>query len=221
MYLKRDWKANDVMLREKIADTNTDWTNRDEGVKMMRTMNPAYAKSAERSAKSFESYGNLPNDNERAAAWLCATTQFETYVDSTMANFAIGGPSAEMYCDSYNQVTHTSGATGTDALTTSYQSTDVPGYIYQVNGEKQNNSGEATNSDTVDFSGYHGMYLANKTEKGEYHWWIASPSANNAASVCLVGGGLADLDGGNVSRTYGVCPAVSLKSGVQLEIVNE
>ena len=221
LYLKRDWTANDVTLSEKIADTNTDWTNRDEGVKMMRTMNPAYAKSSERSAKSFESYGNLPNDNERATAWLCDTTQFKTYVDSTMANFAIGSPSAEMYCDSYNQVTHNQGSSsGAAKLTCSYQKDVVPGYIYQVNGTKQND-GWITNYDTVDLSGYHGMYLANKTEKGEYHWWLASPSAYGADYVWGMRGGYARLASNDVSLTVGVCPAVSLKSGVQLEIVNE
>ena len=220
LYLKRDWTANDVKLVTKISDSSWTDTNKNNAVTMMRKMNPAYAKSAERSAEKFESYGNLENNNERATAWLCDTTQFEPFVDSTMANFAIGGPSVEMYCDSYNQVTHTSGATGTDALTASYQSTDVPGYIYQVNGEKQND-GWHTNVDTVDLSGYHGMYLANKTEKGSYWWWLASPSAYNAAFVCGVGGTSALLSYGYVSVALGVCPAVSLKSGVQLEIVNE
>lgn len=220
LYLKRDWTANDVKLSEKIADTNTDWTNRDEGVKMMRTMNPAYAKSAERSAKSFESYGNLPNNNERATAWLCDTTQFKTYVDSTMANFAIGGPSVEMYCDSYNQVAHNQGsAPGAAKITCSYQKDDGPGYIYQVNGEKQN-GGWNTNSDTVDLSGYHGMYLCNQSAKGTYFWWVASPSGH-VDFVCSVSGYGALLGWNNFGYTSGVCPAVSLKSGVQLEIVDE
>ena len=216
LYLKRDWTANDVNLSTKISDSSWTDTNKNNAVTMMRKMNPDYASNQ----TSKTAYSSLENNNERGATWLCDTTQFETYVDSTMANFAIGSPSAEMYCDSYNQVTHTSGATGTDALTASYQSTNVPGYIYQVNGEKQN-GGWYTNSDTVDLSGYHGMYLANKTEKGDYCWWLASPSANNAASVCLVSGYGAGLGSDYVSNTIEVCPAVSLKSGVQLEIVNE
>ena len=219
LYLKRDWTANDVKLSTKISDSSWTDTNKNNAVKMMRKMNPAYAKSAERSAKSFESYGNLPNDNERAAAWLCDTTQFKTYVDSTMANFAIGSPSVEMYCDSYNQVTHTSGATGTDALTASYQSTNVPGYIYQVNGKKQD-SGWNTNPDTVDLSGYHGMYSYN--QKGSYYdWWLASPSACGGSNMCYVCGSRTSLYIYSHKNTDGVCPAVSLKSGVQLEIVNE
>ena len=216
LYLKRDWTANDVNLGTKISDSSWTDTNKNKAVKMMRKMNPDYASNQ----TSKTAYSSLENDNERATAWLCDTTQFETYVDSTMANFAIGSPSAEMYCDSYNQVTHTSGATGTDALTASYQSTNVPGYIYTVNGTKQND-GWITNYDTVDLSGYHRMYFANKTEKGEYFWWLASPSAENAAYVCHVDGHNARLSRDHVGDTLGVCPAVSLKSGVQLEIVNE
>ena len=216
LYLKRDWTANDVNLSTKISDSSWTDTNKNNAVTMMRKMNPDYASNQ----TSKTAYSSLENNNERGATWLCDTTQFETYVDSTMANFAIGSPSVEMYCDSYNQVTHTSGATGTDALTASYQSTDVPGYIYTVNGRKQN-SGWYTNMNTVDLSGYHGMYLASKTEKGEYHWWLASPSASGAGSVCSVRGNDAFLFCVGVGNTNGVCPAVSLKSGVQLEIVNE
>ena len=193
-------------------------TNKNNAVTMMRKMNPDYASNQKQVPNLHHS--SLENDNERGATWLCDTTQFETYVDSTMANFAIGSPSAEMYCDSYNQVTHTSGATGTDALTASYQSTNVPGYIYTVNGTKQN-SGWYTNSDTVDLSGYHGMYLCNQSAKGNYWWWLASPSAYGADGVCDVLGNNANLNDDDVSCTLGVCPAVSLKSGVRLEIVNE
>ena len=216
LYLKRDWTANDVKLSTKISDSSWTDTNKNNAVTMMRKMNPDYASNQ----TSKTAYSSLENNNERGATWLCDTTQFETYVDSTMANFAIGGPSVEMYCDSYNQVTHTSGATGTDALTASYQSTNVPGYIYQVNGEKQN-SGWYTNSDTVDLSGYHGMYLCNQSAKGSYWWWLASPSAYDADGVCGVYGSNARLGSSFVTSTGGVCPAVSLKSGVRLDIVDE
>ena len=216
LYLKRDWTANDVNLSTKISDSSWTDTNKNNAVTMMRKMNPDYASNQ----TSKTAYSSLENDNERGATWLCDTTQFKTYVDSTMANFAIGSPSVEMYCDSYNQVTHTSGATGTDALTASYQSTNVPGYIYTVNGTKQK-GGWATNSDTVDLSGYHGMYLCNQSAKGSYAWWLACPSAFRADVVCAVGGYNVYLCYDNVGGTHGVCPAVSLKSGVRLDIVDE
>ena len=146
-----------------------------------------------------------------------------------MAKWARGSLSVEIYCDSYNQVTHTSGGTGTDALTASYQLRYyskydyVLGYIYKVNGE-ENNSGWLTNPDTVDLSGYHGMYLCNQSAKISapiFSWWLASPNAATTVSMCYVNGGGANLASIGVSNACPVCPAVSLKSGVQLEIVDE
>ena len=211
LYLKRDWTANDVKLSTKISDSSWTDTNKNNAVTMMRKMNPDYASNQ----TSKTAYSSLENDNERGATWLCDTTQFETYVDSTMANFAIGSPSVEMYCDSYNQVEHNQGsAPGAAKLTCSYQNDVVPGYIYQVNGK---NVGSQTNSD-ID-SGYHGMYLGSQSGKSDIYWWLASPSVSSAVYVCYVHGTFARLDSSN--GTNGVCPAVSLKSGVQLEIVDE
>ena len=182
LYLKRDWKANDVQLDIKISDSKWTDTNKNNAVTMMRKMNPDYASNQ----TSKTAYSSLENYNEEGAAWLCDKTKFGTYVYSTMANFAIGGPSVEMYCDSYNQVEHNQGsAPGAAKLTCSYQKDDVPGYIYQVNGEKQN-GGWYTNDDTVDLSGYHGMYLINKPEQKRNYWWFASPSAYNDRCVCGV-----------------------------------
>ena len=53
------------------------------------------------------------NINEKAAAWLCdpetgnnIERPWSEYYESGKANYVIGGPSAEMYCDSYNSVSH-------------------------------------------------------------------------------------------------------------------
>ena len=220
LYLKRDWSANDaIKLSEKISNSSWNQTQKDNAVIMMRKMNPEYSNSVERNTDTFESYANLVNDNEKAAAWLCDKSQFSKYVVDTMANFAIGSPSAEMYCDSYNQ-THTSGVAGTNALTASYQSTYVPGYGFRVNGEIQND-GWCTNDDTIDLSGYNGMYLCNQTAKGLYFWWLASPSAEHGGRGFVVDGSDAILDTNSVGASNGICPIVSLNSGVELQIVNE
>ena len=73
------------------------------------------------------------NNNEKAAAWLCAPSQWTTYVDNTKATYAIGAPSAEMYVASYNDVPHTE--VGNNTLSLECNST---GYKYKVNGELQN-----------------------------------------------------------------------------------
>ena len=62
-------------------------------------MNPAWK----------EKNGSIDKPNEKVAAWLCDTSQWTTYAildDSTQqskVNYAIGGPSMEMYVDSYNE----------------------------------------------------------------------------------------------------------------------
>ena len=54
------------------------------------------------------------------------------YLDNTKATYAIGGPSAEMYVASYNDVSHTQG--GNYKLGATYRASNAPGYIYTLNG---------------------------------------------------------------------------------------
>ena len=116
-----------------------------------------------------------------------------------------------MYCDSYN-LTH-----GENALTVEYKiDKSAPGYIYKVKGAEQNN-GYWTNNDTVDYTGYHSMYCGKDENKGDYWWWLASPSAGGSNRVCFVGGRRADL-GNDCNDGYGVCPLVSLKSTNQITL---
>ena len=115
-----------------------------------------------------------------------------------------------MYVASYNQVSHT---TGNYKLGATYSTADAPGYIYKVNNVAQN-SGWYTNSNTLDYTGYNSMYCG----KGDYWWWLASPSAIDSYNVCGVSGDYAALYLYVNSRAVGVCPLVSLKSSFQLEI---
>ena len=119
-----------------------------------------------------------------------------------------------MYVASYNQVSHT---TGNYKLGATYRATDYPGYIYTLNGT-QYNSGYSTNSDTLDYTGYNSMYCGRKGSKGDYWWWLASPSAISSNFVCCVYGNYAALYDGGHGSSGGVCPLVSLRSSFQLEI---
>ena len=154
--------ANTVYLK---ADYNT-WTTltdytsyNPEGndLEIYKSMNPLW--SVQRGSIAPASW----NDNERAAGWLCSPSQWESCLDDTKATYAIGGPSAEMYVASYNDVKHDTG-TVKGGLSLEYTTkqvpnyfTNVPGYIYKVNGELQNN-GWRTNEDTIDVKGYNRMY---------------------------------------------------------------
>ena len=201
VYLKADWTANDTRLTTYIP-SGTDLTT-------YKKLNPSWAAKRGSSTSSW-------NENEHAAAWLCSPSQWTTYVDSAKANYAIGGPSAEMYVESYNQVPHT---IGNYTLGAAYRETNVPGYIYTVNGTQSNNGYSI--SGTLDYTGYGSMYcgLNGYSSEFNYYWWLASPSAYDSDFVCLVRGSNDTLNGDDLgSGVFGVCPLVSLKSDFKLEI---
>lgn len=193
IYLKADWTANDTELSSYSSYTPSDTT-------ILAKMNPLWY--AQRSGATW-------NVNKHCVAWLCDTIKWTDYATSN-ANYAIGGPSAEMYCDSYNSVKHTTNA---HVLTCNYQTEDAPGYGYLVDGTAQN-SGWYTNSDTVDYVGYSSMYCGSNGSLGSYWWWQASPSSDGFDSMWIVGDEDATLRSNVRSMVNGLCPLVSLKSGI-------
>ena len=122
-----------------------------------------------------------------------------------------------MYVASYNQVSHT---TGNYKLGATYRETSVPGYIYTLNGKQStiSNNDYYTGDNTLDYTGYNSMYCGRKGSKGDYWWWLASPSSGYSGAVCNVYGSNATLIDNGCSGTCGVAPLVSLKSGIQVEI---
>ncbi len=72
------------------------------------------------------------NNNEKAAAWLCAPSQWTNYADSSIkGSYAIGGPSVEMYVESYNDVAHSTG-TAKNGLSIESSTKNATGYIYKI-----------------------------------------------------------------------------------------
>ena len=200
IYLKADYKTTIGL---------TSYTPIGSDLEKYKKMNPSWAAQRGSSTSSW-------NNNEKAAAWLCSPSQWTTYVDSSKANYAIGGPSVEMYVASYNQVSHT---TGNYKLGATYRATDYPGYIYTLNGKQSNisNSDYSTGTDSLDYKGYNSMYAGQNGTKSGY-WWLASPSSNNSYYVCFVYGFSAALGYYDYNYTGGAGPLVSLKSGIQVEI---
>lgn len=223
IYLKADWTANDVNLSTEGANTYTpiDTTK-------LAKMNPSWW-----SARSTATW----NANEKCAAYLCDPTTSEStsnqewaaYFDSGKADYVIGSPSVEMYVKSYNQAHGTPtylGASYRDDSNvllsgTSYR---TQGYIYTINGGRStvSSSDYYTGTDTLDYENFNSMYCGKQVNsagtKGEYYWWLASPSANYSLSVCCVYGNDARLGSNYFSFTYGVCPLVSLKSNFTPQI---
>ena len=204
IYLKADYKTN-ATLSGHISYTPTG-----SDLEKYKKMNPSWAAQRGSNTSNW-------NNNEHAASWLCSPSQWTTYCDTTKANYAIGGPSVEMYVASYNQVPHTQG--GNYILGATYRATSAPGYIYTLNGAQStiSNNDYSTGTDSLDYKGYNSMYAGkNRTKSG--YWWLASPSSDYSNGVCYVYGGNANLSSGHYSITYGVAPLVSLKSGIQVEI---
>ena len=206
VYLKADYNDN----LTKASSTNISSLTAND-LAVYKRMNKSWA------AQRGNSQSNW-NSNENAAAWLSAPSQWTTYCDTTKANYAIGSPPVEMYVASYNQVSH---SIGNYTLGATYgAATSYPGYIYTVNGTQQN-SGRYTNSNTLDYTGYNSMYCGKNGSKGDYYWWLASPSASDSSRVCGVYGNNASLGTITYGDAYGVCPLVSLKSGIKLIITSE
>ena len=201
-YFKGEY--NTIYLKADFSGSVSCSTSYDANQTLIKKMNPLWGEKRGTSESSW-------NSNEKASAWLCDPSKWTAYCDSDKANYAIGGPSVEMYVKSYNQ-TH-----GDDALGCQYQTNDAPGYGYKVNGTIHN-SGWSTNTNTLDYSmTYKSMYCGQNGNKTGY-WWLASPSAYNSSVVCCVLGNYADLDYCRYGNNYGVSPLVSLKSSFIPEV---
>ena len=199
---------NTIYLKADFSGSVSCSTSYDDSKTLIKKMNPLWATKGNTVEAETTTISNL---NEQAAAWLCDPSKWTAYCDTDKANYAIGGPSVEMYVKSYNQ-TH-----GDDALGCQYQTNDVPGYIYKVNNTIQN-GGWYTNNDTLDYSmTYKSMYCGQNGKKTGA-WWLASPSARDSSNVCVVSGGNANLCHSISSNDYGVSPLVSLKSSFIPEI---
>ena len=150
-----------------------------------------------------DSYPSSTNNNIRAVAYLMDTNKWSRYAGED-AEYAIGGPTLELFCASY-QDTHPSRYLQCDSVTsTGYKVkwSDSSSYGYSVNGLTQD-----------DFSS---IYIKSGASKA-YGMWLASPSTNNGYALFTAGcNGLVSHDYYN-DDTIGLRPLVCLKSSVQLE----
>ena len=199
---------NTIYLKADYSGIVSCSTSYDASKTLIKKMNPLWATKGNTVEAETTT---ISNKNEQAAAWLCDPSKWTAYCDTDKANYAIGGPSVEMYVKSYNQ-TH-----GDNALGCQYQTHDAPGYGYKVKGTIQN-SGWYTNSNTLDYSmTYKSMYCGQNGENTGT-WWLASPSANGSGGVCFVYGHYAGLSSDGYSNDFGVSPLVSLKSSFIPEV---
>ena len=199
---------NTIYLKADFSGNVSCSTSYDASQTLIKRMNPLWATKGNTVAGETTT---ISNPNEQVVAWLCDPSKWTAYCDTDKANYAIGGPSVEMYVKSYNQ-TH-----GDDALGCQYQTNNVPGYIYKVNNTILND-GWDTNGFTLDYSmKYKSMYCGQNGNNTGY-WWLASPSANYSSNVCNVRCGDASLNHRYYGNDSGVSPLVSLKSSFIPEV---
>lgn len=162
------------------------------------------------------------NWNLRGVGYLCDKTKWtDTYVESgdkTKGAFAIGGVSAEMFCDSYNQY---KGRTSTDAgyFEAKAFSKTATGYFY-----KPKNSGATGTSASGDYGSYTDMSNyeiqasdASNMYRYTTYTYLASPSAKDKEYVCCVRS-FGDLNCGSIYDMCSVRPAVFLPSSIKIQL---
>ena len=168
--MKADYKDYKSLTTD-ISSLTTD------DIQKFKNMNPKWAAQRGSAQSEWKS-------NEKGAAWLCAPSQWTTYVDNTKATYAIGGPSVEMYIASYNDVPHTE--VGNYTLEQNIKMMVVTMDTYKLNGAQStiSNSDYYKGTDSLDYKGYNSMYAGKNGSKTGY-WWLASPSSYDS-TTCAV-----------------------------------
>jgi len=138
---------------------------------------------ANRWLKQYKDAGfTSTNINMKATAYLLDTNQWAGFKDSAFASYAIGGPTIEMFAESY-KVTHPSKYIETEASSSTG---------YQVKW-----STDSSFSDSISgIDDYNSLYNIESSNNDDiaYGMWVASPSAFNAYYVMYVyyGGSVRD-----------------------------
>ena len=145
------------------------------------------------------------NENARCVSTLLNTNNWTGFVDSTYGEYAIGGPTVEMWVASYNAKGYTPLYCNNTNSKGYYigNSEGTTDYSYSVTDDSNNGYGDT-------------LYFPHQEAVNDcYSYWLASPSAISTNGVMRVG-----CDGYVGDRSYrfssvGVRPLVSLKSEVK------
>ncbi|MBR1884664.1 MAG: hypothetical protein IJ809_07090 [Clostridia bacterium] len=93
VYIKRDLDSSTMLDYSLCTTYYTNSENKSAVLADMKKFNPQWAAGD----------GRINENNENVASYLCYHGAWETYLDSSVASYAIGGPSTEMYIDAWNQ----------------------------------------------------------------------------------------------------------------------
>ena len=148
---------------------------------------------------------NSSNQNSKCVSGLLNTNNWTNFVDTNYADYAIGGPTLNMYIASWNA----------KGYTTLYTNTNTYGY-YVGTSANPTTTDVNISSDTAGY-GDTLYYPHQSTYSNCYGYWLAAPSAVTNGYIMSVyfNGRVGDY----IYHYYdfGVRPLVSLKSGVTLQ----
>ena len=147
---------------------------------------------------------NSSNDNSKPVSGLLNTNNWTAFVDTNYADYAIGGPTLNMYIASWNA----------KGYTTLYTNTNTNGYYVGTSANS-----ETTYVDMSNTAGYGDtLYYPHQSDSSNcYAYWLAAPSGYNTYYIVSVGYNGYVYNNGFYSYHFGVRPLVSLKSGVTLQ----
>lgn len=216
IYLKAECTSNNYEL--PVTDTSSADA---ENIKI-KNLNPSlYATGVTSPAAS--------NNNMKAVTWLTNTTNWSSLADTSMSsniNYIVGSPSLEMMMDSYNTHYNLTGDTPDYKAITAGERRKLF-YRYQTNSSGYQVGPCATNrAEYGTFTSYNSVYTDSAIDSMYYpgsskFYWLASPSADYSNRVMFVyfdfGG---DVHNSSCTSSNALCPLVSLKSSVQLELAN-
>ena len=148
---------------------------------------------------------NSSKDNSKPVSGLLNTNNWTDFVDTNYADYAIGGPTLNMYIASWNA----------KGYTTLYTNTNTNGYYVGTSANPTTTSVDMSS----DKAGYGDTlyYPYQSSYSNCYGYWLVAPSAARTDGIMSV------YDDGSVdygtygSYAFGVRPLVSLKSGVALQ----
>ena len=178
-------------------------------------------------SKYFETYPTKQDQtNKRAVASMLDTTVWKGYMDKSdltgKAQYAIGGPTIEMLFNSYNEKykLFNSENKGKYQVDVPSESNTGVGYKISTNygAEGSWNSSIESSSDYLSTSDP--LYINQPNDySNAYGYWLASPSDNNTYGVIQVNYHCSVDNSFCNYGHYGFRPLVCLKSGIQLEKV--
>ena len=190
--------------------------------------------------------GNVLNDDhDCGVAWMTDPAQWSDWKDGTIKldndstvsgiNYVVGGPSLEMYVDSYNAYldSHTennivqiykngSRTEKAEQLDCEYVTSGYDAIGYRIgfkNTAKVNwaNTGYfQENNSLFAYNSENGQQMYNPGSMGSY--WLVSPSASTAQRILCAWGAhsIVSLNYTYNRHAFGFCPLVSIKSGVSI-----